>query len=90
MAAPKFTLTYLDGTSEEVVLRPRAQIAYEEDTGEGLASLDEDIRVSKLYRLAWYAAGRPSDFDEWIDSLESVDLPAGDMNDDGEADTRPT
>jgi hypothetical protein len=75
MAAPKFTVTYLDGTSETVSLRPRAQIQFEEDTGGGLVSLDDEVRVSKLYKLAWYAAGKPGEFDEWLDNLEAVELP---------------
>jgi hypothetical protein len=94
MAAPIFKVTHIDGTEEEVALRPRAQIAYEEETGDALISLDSDeMRVSKLYKLAWFAAGRPSDFDEWIDSLDSVEMATTGTEDEPQEegeDTRPT
>jgi hypothetical protein len=42
--------------------------------------------------LAWFAAGKPDTFDEWIDSLDSVEM-AGDEdaeNNEGDDSTRPT
>ena len=90
MAAPTFKVTFIEGNIEEIKLRPRAQIAYEEETGDALISLDSDqMRVSKLYKLAWFAAGKPGDFDEWIDSLDAVEM-AGDEDEDGDEATRPT
>jgi hypothetical protein len=78
MAAPTFKVTLIDGTTSEVKLRPRAQIDYEEETGDALVSFDTDeMKVSKLYKLAWYAAGKPETFDEWVDSLDAVEM-AGD------------
>jgi len=92
MAAPIFKVTHIDGTAEEVRLRPRAQIDYEEETGDALISFDTDeMRVSKLYTLAWYAAGKPGEFDEWIDSLDSVEMAGGEDASEGEEQTtRPT
>jgi len=91
MAAPIFKITYSDERVEEVKLRPRAQIDFEEETGDALVTLDSDeMRVSKLYLLAWFAAGKPGEFEDWIDSLDAVEL-AGDEDADAEDDsTRPT
>ena len=89
MAAPTFKVTFIDGKIEEIKLRPRAQIDYEEETGDALISLDSDqMRVSKLYKLAWFAAGKPGDFDEWIDSLDAVEM-AGDEDERCEEDDNP-
>ena len=93
MAAPIFKVTFVDGRTEEVRLRPRAQIDYEEETGDALISFETDeMRVSKLYSLAWFAAGKPETFDEWIDSLDAVEMAgAEDANsDEGDETTRPT
>ena len=91
MAAPRFKVTYIDERFEEYPLRPRAQIAYEEATGEGLVALDsDDMRVSKLYTLAWFAAGQPDTFDEWIDSLDSVEMAGGEDGEQEGDSTRPT
>jgi hypothetical protein len=92
MAAPTFKVTLIDGTESEVKLRPRAQIDYEEETGDALVSFDTDeMKVSKLYKLAWYAAGKPDTFDEWVDSLDAVEM-AGDedVDDTEDGEPRPT
>ena len=100
MPSPKFNITHIDGSQETAVLRPKAQIQFEEDTGDALASLDGEMKVSKLYKLAWYATGREIPFDAWIDNLEEVDMAAvpptpngdgeGDSEDAEEQVTRPT
>jgi hypothetical protein len=91
MAAPRFKVTKIDGSVEEIRLRPRAQIDYEDETGEALINLDsEDMKVSKLYTVAWYAAGKPDTFDEWIDSLDAVEMADEDADKEGDDTTRPT
>jgi hypothetical protein len=72
--APTFIVYYLDGSETEERLLPFQQIAYEKETGEPLFSQDEGARMEKVYRLAWYASGKPSAFDEWVRSLEAVSM----------------
>ena len=75
MAAPTFTVTFIDGTSEEVRLRPRAQIAFEEETGEALASFNSDRDESvQALSAGLVRSGQAGGFDEWIDSLDSVEI----------------
>jgi hypothetical protein len=91
MAAPTFKVTYEDGRTEDVKLRPRAQIDYEEETGDAIVAFDTDeMRVSKLYQLAWYAAGKPDTFNDWVDSLDSVEIAGGEDADAEDSEPRPT
>lgn len=72
MAAPTFIVEYVDGNAEEVKLLPRAQIAYEKEQKKSLRS-DFDS-LTDLYRLAWYACGKPDDkMENWIENVESVE-----------------
>lgn len=74
MAAPKFKIEYQDGTSEEVQLRPARQMQYEAETGEPLFDESEKILMTKVYTLAWYAAGKPETLEDWAETLESVEM----------------
>jgi len=74
MAAPKFKIDYADGVSDEVSLKPARQIQYEAETGEPLFDQDETVLMTKVYTLAWYAAGKPLTFEEWAETLESVEM----------------
>jgi len=88
MPAPRFNIEYTDGRSEEVKLLPKAQLAFEKETGK---SLGEDFggMVSDLYLLAWFAAGSPDgSMDNWIENVEAVsgvDNEEGDEGDDPKA-----
>ena len=90
MAALKFKIEYENGPVEEVTFRPSAQVAYETDTGDPIATSDDQILVTKLYRMAWYAAGQPDTFEEWLDRIESIEAPDSDEGQTEGDDTRPT
>jgi len=89
MAAPKFTIVPIDGDEEIVHLRPAQQVAYEVDFDEPLFADDEDVRMSKVYMLAWYAAGKPGKFKDWLDTLEAVEMAdqGEDQDDEGDGDS---
>ena len=89
MPAPRFTVEREDGSVKESTLSPKWQIAYERDTGEPLFEESERVRVEKVYRLGWYAEGKPGDFDEWLDDVESVSM-VNDEDEDDDSDARPT
>lgn len=90
MPAPRFTIEYEDGSSEEIKLQPKAQIAYESELGR---SLRDDIEsLTQMYELAWYAAGKPDgSLAKWVERVEAI-APAddGEADEDGETETRPT
>lgn len=86
MAAPKFKIDYEDGTSDEVVLKPARQMQYEAEQNQPLFDEDEKILMTKVYTLAWYAAGKPSTLEEWAETLESVEM----VNDEETDADRPT
>lgn len=81
MAAPKFKIEYIDGETEEVSLRPARQMQYESESGEPLFAEDEAILMTKVYTLAWYAAGKPDTIEEWVELLESVEMVNEDTDD---------
>lgn len=87
MAAPTFIIEYIDGSAEEVKLLPRAQIAYEAETKRSLRGDVESL--TELYRLAWYAAGKPDgSLQEWAEKIESLSS-ADENTEEGDGD-RPT
>jgi hypothetical protein len=67
MAAPVMALTFTDGRKEEVKLNPRVLVEIERKFGATVPGIE-----GSLYG-AWHKLGRPGDFDEWLDSLESID-----------------
>ena len=74
MPVPRFNLIYQDGTNEEVRMRPRAQIQYEADTGEPLFKDSDNIHMTTIYKMAWYAAGKPDTLEIWADRLEDAEM----------------
>lgn len=72
MPAPQFTIEYTDGTKDQVKLLPKAQLAFEKETGK---SITENFGQSMrdLYLLAWYAAEKPQGtLEAWIENVEAV------------------
>ncbi len=66
----KFKIKSLDGTEEEVLVRPSTLIAFETDGHQ----MGDDKPVTGLYTLAWYAMKKPgNDFLEWVDTLEEIE-----------------
>jgi hypothetical protein len=74
MPTPRFTVTYEDGSTEELRMRPRAQMAYESDTNQPLFQDTDEIRMTTIYTMAWYAAGKPDTLDGWIANIDDVEM----------------
>jgi hypothetical protein len=66
MASTKFTIVIGDST-ETFTVRPR-DILKSERESKNL----QDSPIESTYRLAWYAAGAPATFDEWIDTVDEL------------------
>lgn len=91
MAILTFKIEYTDGTTEEAPFRPKAQVAYERETGDAIGMDEDQILVTKVYRMAWYAAGQPlEDFDAWIDTIDGVTSLGDDDDTEEGGDTFPT
>lgn len=82
--ATKVRITYADGTSRDVNVTPKAEVAFEAWANQGihLALSKEHGKNTNVYRLAWEcckAAGIVVKlFDEWLDEIVDADLVADD------------
>lgn len=91
MPAPTFTIEYTNGETQEIKLLPKAQLAYEAETGR---SLRDDIEsLTQMYELAFFAAGRPGgDLAQWIENVEAIaptDTEESEGDDEGKRPTSP-
>jgi hypothetical protein len=68
-------ITFLDGTSHEVVVSASDMVAFEDKFNLSVAKLDE-ARISWLLFLAWHSEKRrkvtDKSYEEWIDLVETV------------------
>jgi len=92
MATQTFQVTYEDGTSGEFKVKPRHLIAYEDEVG---GNLEDAQSVRDAFKLAWIASGSALHFDEWIETVDSIETtgsaPAAEVAvDGGPAETVPT
>lgn len=77
MATPTFNITRADGAVETHRLRPIAQMRYEADFKEPIFSSRDgsEMKMTKLFTLAWYAAGKPGDnLADWLEDVDDVDM----------------
>lgn len=65
----KLAVSYEDGNSEELKVKPRHIAAFEQA---GHKMDTNGASISWLYRLAWFAKDQPATFDHWLGSLEEV------------------
>lgn len=85
MPAPRFNVEYVDGTEGEIKMLPVAQIRFERKEGKSLGG-DFGESVTDLYKLAWYAAGEPDTFEDWLETVEAV---SGQSDGEGDDDAAP-
>jgi len=71
MASPVISLTFTDGHAEEVKLNPRVLVEVERKFGATIPGIE-----GSLYG-AWHRLGRPGVFDEWLDTIESIEEAPG-------------
>ena len=67
MAKTSVTLTYEDGRTETIVLRPVGLVAAERHF-----KGDTSHAIEMTFWAAWYLKGMPSTFDEWLATLEDI------------------
>ena len=67
MASPVVHLTFTDGTQKSAVLNPRVMVEVERKFGKDLPPIE-----GALY-AAWLRLGREGTFDDWLDTVESLD-----------------
>ena len=70
MASPVVHLTFTDGSEKSATLNPRVLVETERKFG-NIPPIE-----GTLY-AAWLRLGRPGKFDEWLDSVESMDQDEG-------------
>ena len=83
----KLTVRYVNGGDSVVDVKPRSQIAFERqfDTSITTAFANaQGLRFEHIYFLAWHAAKTGAPFDDWLDSVDGIDMEV-----DGSADPTP-
>lgn len=68
------TVTYEDGRTADVVVAPVTQVAFEREHGCGIGVLGTDQKLSHAYWLAWHASRTTVTFDDWLGTVESIDM----------------
>jgi hypothetical protein len=65
----KLSLTYEDGNTESLKVKPKHIAAFE---SAGYSMVTDGTHVSWLYRLAWFAKDQPGAFEGWLEHLDDV------------------
>jgi hypothetical protein len=67
---------FIDGTSEDVTALASDLIAFESHFDISVARLEQEIRLTHLFFLAWHAMKRTKktteEFDKWVESVSIV------------------
>lgn len=72
MAQNRALLTFVDGSTQEIKLTPKATIAAERKFGATLG----DHGAEATYYMGWFVLGMPggtNGFDSWLDTVEGVE-----------------
>jgi hypothetical protein len=71
-------IKYLDGSSKDLTTSPADIVAFESKFDMSVARLQESIRLTHIFFLAWHIAQRTKatalDFDAWLETVETVEL----------------
>lgn len=85
MAVLRVKVTYSDDKEVEVKVTPKVQLAFERQYGLGLPQASKDMRNEYLFYLAWralqFAGHETRDFEEFVDSIDDVDIAGRDAED---------
>jgi hypothetical protein len=67
---------FIDGTTEDVTALASDLIAFESHFDLSVARLEQEIRLTHLFFLAWHAMKRTKktndEFDKWVESVSIV------------------
>ena len=78
------TVKYNDGREQPVTSKPVTQVAFERRYSTGFAaafSAIETVQLEWIYFLAWHAARTGLEFDEWLDTVDEIDVGTADKID---------
>jgi hypothetical protein len=88
----KFDVTYEDGTTATLKVKPRHLVRFEEEVGEVGAS----EKIADGFKLPWIASDTGLSFDEWLATVDDIVNPdvavpvAGQVGDEVPAEPVPT
>jgi len=74
------TVKYSNGGESVVDVKPRSQIAFERQFNVGIVTAfgaSEGLRFEHIYFMAWHAANTGASFDDWLDSVDGIDMEVG-------------
>lgn len=71
-------IKYLDGTTKDLSTSPADIVAFESKFDLSVARLQDSIRMTHIFFIAWHVAQRTKatalDFDAWLETVETVEL----------------
>jgi hypothetical protein len=68
-------IIHSDGRRVDVVVRPATQVAFEREFTVAIAAaFAESPRMEHIYFMAWHAAKSGLPFEEWIESVDGLDV----------------
>jgi hypothetical protein len=69
-------VTFNDGSENEINATARDLVAFEDKFTKSVAALETDFRITDLLWISWHwlhrTKGTSLDFDDWCDTVESV------------------
>jgi hypothetical protein len=71
------TVIYQDGNSDKVVAAAPDFVAFERTFDRSVARFETEIKFTDICWLAWHKLnkqGKASDFDTWLETIESVSI----------------
>lgn len=80
----KMTVNYTNGGASTVDVKPRSQIAFERQFDIGIAAAFSNangLRFEHIYFMAWHASKTNQPFDDWLESVDGIDMEVGDPAD---------
>lgn len=70
----KLGISYADGRKVDVKAGPATQVAFERENNCAIATIATDQRMTYIYWLAWHAAKTGIGFDDWLDTVDEIDV----------------
>lgn len=80
----KLNVTHNDGTTAQVKTGPPTEVAFERNFNVGLVEAFNDekkMRLEWLYFLAWHASKTKTEFDAWLETVDTIDVEGSDTPD---------
>jgi hypothetical protein len=73
-------ITYLDGNKKDISAGASDIVAFEEKFDLSIARLEQNVKLTHLFFLAWHTEKRTGatkeDFNKWLESVSSIEAQA--------------